>query len=131
MNGESRPADMGTGPEELTGLLREAVDEIRVVPAQQELARTIIERVAIWASQEYATPAAVAQRTARVSRVRKWTLAAAAAIAVVALTAGAVAVWLHSTTSQNTMPRVVKPNDSNQPSPDDKAKEKRPAPHAR
>ena len=131
MNGESRPADMGTGPEELTGLLREAVDQIRVVPAQQELARTIIERVAIWTSQECATPAAVAQRTARVSRVRKWTLAAAAAIAVVALTAGAVAVWLHSTTSQNTVPRVVKPNDSNQPSPDDKAKEKRPAPHAR
>jgi len=65
MNGESRPADMGTGPEELTGLLREAVAQIRVVPAQQELARTIIERVAIWTSQECATPAAVAQRTAR------------------------------------------------------------------
>jgi len=128
MNGESRPADMGTGPEELTGLLREAVDQIRVVPAQQELARTIIERVAIWAPQ---TPAAVAQRTACVSRVRKWTLAAAAAIAVVALTAGAVAVWLHSTTSQDPVPRVVKPNDSNQPSPDDEAKEKRSAPHAR
>jgi hypothetical protein len=131
MNGESQPSDVGSGAEGLTGLLREAVNQIRAVPRPQELAGNIFERVAHWEPQENDAPAMHARRAAPVSRARKWTVATARAVAVVVLVAGAVALWLNSPTSHDPEPRVVRPNDPDQSSPADKAKESWPADKAK
>ncbi|KPJ74845.1 MAG: hypothetical protein AMK72_07285 [Planctomycetes bacterium SM23_25] len=102
MSGES--SSFHVGPDavasELSGILKEAVEQIRAVPAPQEAVARHIERAAAWSDAEDAD---VQARPVSAGK-RRWAFMAAAALVLIASTVVTAAHWMGRQTSSGQTP---------------------------
>jgi hypothetical protein len=104
----SRPSQSAGAAEELTGVLREAVEQLQATHAPRDLAARGIERAAAW------PPAKAAPAVGIGRRPWVWVVAAAAAVvALAAVGAGGVVCWVVWKTPGDDTPQAAAPTTGN------------------